>query len=763
MCNIKETYDSEEKCTTQYATVFLPEKKKDFYSKKLDEYRTSKDSNKFIDSIEDVNRATVHELWTDQAEIPNKNKEACEIWLSVYKKDSPEKVVEEFFSLCEQFEISHYDSFVEFPERVVISVIANFEMLENLVQNTSKIAEIRKNQVPVPFFLRDNDRNEQREWSEELLERLSFDDSNFSICLLDTGVSNGHPLISSVLSDEDMHTVFDDKIVQDKSGSGHGTAMAGIATYYNLERLLDSCLKYNINHHLESVRILKENAEASDEKDIKLYADVTSEAISKVEIQNPSAKRVIAMAVTSGNSENSNNSSGYKADGTPTSWSAGIDNLSLGNYGAEETESRLIIISGGNTSLEEIEDAEDYKTAVTLHSVENPGQSWNALTVGAYTEKALVSEYEALNNYKPIALKSGFSPLTSSSVMWDSKWPIKPEVVFEGGNVGFNKDDPYIKYDTSDHLSLLTANNKFNRGDYFTTFNGTSAATAQASNLAIKIMSRYPDICPQTVRAIMVHSAEWTDEMFKQIFGHNDKKDLNKGEYRALLRTVGYGKPNVEAALYSFDNSANLIVEDEIQPFKKVGNNSPTINEMAIHEIPWPKDVLLSLGNTPVKLKVTLSYFIDPSPGQIGWGDKYRYPGCRLSFDINNINENKEDFVTRINKKAREKAINNGTYQETKNDSNRWLLGTNNRDVGSIHSDVWEDTASNLAENRFIAVYPGGGWWNKRQHLKKYNNKIKYSLIISISTPDEEIDLYTPIQNQINIANRNIVSNQIEH
>ncbi|MDK8503300.1 hypothetical protein QP860_09715 [Aerococcus sp. UMB1112A] len=101
--------------------------------------------------------------------------------------------------------------------------------------------------------------------------------------------------------------------------------------------------------------------------------------------------------------------------------------------------------------------------------------------------------------------------------------------------------------------------------------------------------------------------------------------------------------------------------------------------------------------------------------------------------------------------------------RKQKNDSNRWLLGTNNRDVGSIHSDVWEDTASNLAENRFIAVYPGGGWWNKRQHLKKYNNKIKYSLIISISTPDEEIDLYTPIQNQINIANRNIVSNQIEY
>ena len=37
-----------------------------------------------------------------------------------------------------------------------------------------------------------------------------------------------------------------------------------------------------------------------------------------------------------------------------------------------------------------------------------------------------------------------------------------------------------------------------------------------------------------------------------------------------------------------------------------------------------------------------------------------------------------------------------GISYDNINDSNRWLLGTNNRNVGSIHSDIWEDTAKEI-------------------------------------------------------------------
>lgn len=60
---------------------------------------------------------------------------------------------------------------------------------------------------------------------------------------------------------------------------------------------------------------------------------------------------------------------------------------------------------------------------------------------------------------------------------------------------------------------------------------------------------------------------------------------------------------------------------------------------------------------------------------------------------------------------------------EIKNDSTRWVLGVNNRNVGSIHSDIWEGTASQLSESNMIIIYPKTGWWKTRSYLKKISFK----------------------------------------
>lgn len=46
---------------------------------------------------------------------------------------------------------------------------------------------------------------------------------------------------------------------------------------------------------------------------------------------------------------------------------------------------------------------------------------------------------------------------------------------------------------------------------------------------------------------------------------------------------------------------------------------------MHLHDLPWPKEVLLELGEVSGKLRVTLSYFIEPDPSEIGWQDRYVY------------------------------------------------------------------------------------------------------------------------------------------
>ena len=81
--------------------------------------------------------------------------------------------------------------------------------------------------------------------------------------------------------------------------------------------------------------------------------------------------------------------------------------------------------------------------------------------------------------------------------------------------------------------------------------------------------------------------------------------------------------------------------------------------------------------------------------------------------------------------------------------SDRWYLGSDNRDVGSVHSDFCELNAVDLCDCNHIAVFPVIGWWRERDYLKRYDKKVRYSLIVSLSTPKTDTDLYTPIITQI--------------
>lgn len=547
-----------------------------------------------------------------------------------------------------------------------------------------------------------------------MLSRIDYDFSNASVCILDTGVSYGHPLLSGVFEEDTVQSVENHWGKNDHDG--HGTEMAGIALYYNLQEKLLSSNRERIVHHLESVKILPPKGE----NDPKLYGAITQRAVYLAEVSRPKSERTLCMAVTSGK-YNTN-------DGSPTSWSGAVDSITSG---ANDEEKRLFFVSAGNVYPYELSDSE-YPNANIIHSVESPGQAWNAITVGAYSQDIRIEE-KLLNSYRAVANCGELSPYSSTSVMWDKKWPIKPEILCDGGNIATNGND----YTECSDLSLLTTNFK-PMSRLFSTICGTSSATAQAAWMAAQIVAEYPGIWPETVRALLIHSARWTDSMISQ-FCNPDKKTAGR---RNLLRSCGYGIPDLDRAIQCMNNSVNLVIEAELQPFVKNG-----MNEMHIHHIPWPKDVLQELGAVPAIMRVTLSYFIEPGPGEIGWRDKYRYQSCGLRFDVINQNETKTDFIKRINIKMRgedKKDSGEGT-----SGSENWYLGADNRDVGSIHSDFRQQNAADLCDANYIAVYTVIGWWRERVNLGCYNKKVRYSLVVSISTPEVDVNLYTPIITQI--------------
>ena len=190
-----------------------------------------------------------------------------------------------------------------------------------------------------------------------------------------------------------------------------------------------------------------------------------------------------------------------------------------------------------------------------------------------------------------------------------------------------------------------------------------------------------------------------------------------------------------------------LIAQDSLQPFFKDGSHIKTC-DINLHSLPWPTEALQALSEqTQVEMKVTLSYFIEPSPGERGWANKYRYASHGLRFDVRRPLESLEAFQQRVNKQARDEEASRRTVKE----SGTWDLGENLRKLGSIHSDTWHGSAAELAERGYIAVYPVLGWWKERANLQRWGKRARYALIVTIKTPGVEADIYTAVANKITV------------
>jgi len=716
LCAIKESQHK------TIATVFVPEGKLTYFLNKISKYRdenTPKDKPKnkdLVESISAIKLAALEALWTDDQNLfPEAGDE---IWWEVWLRHSGKVDYEAFLRQhAEQMGLIVSDEAIHFLDRTVLLVRATRDQIAHSVHLLGAVAELRRAKETADFFT-GMSRVGQQEWIEDALGRLTAPPEHAPcICILDTGVTEQHPLLRPAAEAADMHTYKPAWGTDDRFG--HGTPMAGLAIYGDLTEPLSSGQPIVLTHRLESVKITPNPDHHTDKL---LYGAITRESISRVEI-NPDRQRVYAMAVTTTDDRDR---------GKPSSWSAAIDALSSGY---EDEQQRLVILSAGNTDPQERHRHPDSNMTDAIH---DPGQAWNALTVGAYTEKVLLNTKE-YPGWRPVANLGDLAPSSCTSMEWgNTAWPIKPDIVMEGGNMAISPEDGTADY-IDDALQLLSTGHQFALGRPLISFGDTSAATAQAAHLAAMVKAQYSEYWPETLRALLVHSAEWTAAM-KAHFNPLSRQD----HYRHLLRYCGYGTPNTEDLFWSTRSALTLIAQDSIQPFFKDKDRIKT-RDINLHRIPWPTEILRDLGETLVEMRVTLSYFVEPNPGERGWANKYRYASHGLRFDVKRPLENLESFQQRINQQARDEEYNRRAIP----DSGHWTLGERLRSLGSIHSDTWQGTASELADRGHIAVYPVLGWWKERPNLQRWGKQARYALVVSIKTPDIETDIYTPVSNQI--------------
>lgn len=201
---------------------------------------------------------------------------------------------------------------------------------------------------------------------------------------------------------------------------------------------------------------------------------------------------------------------------------------------------------------------------------------------------------------------------------------------------------------------------------------------------------------------------------------------------QVLIHTCGYGVPVEEKAVASSDSYVTFIAEDTIMPFLKGTNGNLKFGHMNLYELPWPKETLLQMGETEVSLRITLSYYICPSPGARGMMRKYTYQSIRLNFDVNGPTEDLIAFENRIKRFREEGEIRDPDLAK------RWTIGIQTRNQGSVISDrIEKTTAAQIASCNKIAIYPSGGWF--RNYPSNEQLQVKYSLVVSLETPEQEI------------------------
>ena len=716
---------------TESALLFVPDDARAFLQGRISEYGRDPGNQRRPDIerfevVEEVRAIDTGSLFTGSVDLAAPDIVWWELWVR-----QPVALADRLVNAARNANIDVHDDRLIFPDTTVLflhGTAATVALFATRVPGA--ITEIRRATGTIEPFL---DRGEtglgQHDWVAELSQRVSAPAHDAPVvCTLDTGVAAAHPLIALGLRGAwayDAAWGADDH----QPNGGHGTPLAGLVLYGDLEPLMNDARPVTLTHGAESMKLLPPHGFPPTKP--PSYGFVTQGAVSAVEIERPDALRSFCIATSATDFPPSR----------PSTWSGALDQIIAGampgevddRVAASERPKRLMVVATGNVSGGMAVDV------LPSQPLEDPSQSWNALTIGGFTCKEQPpAPPPVLQAAVPANHRSPFS--RGSQSLPDDLTPIKPEVLFEAGNM-MSDTTGFCGWNPS--VSLLSAGSDV-VGEPLVPFWATSAAAGMAGNFVGRLQAARPDLWPETHRALIVDSARWPEPIRKKFIGSGSHwktgKAATKAKKQAMLREFGYGVPDIDRAILSARNDATLVAQAEIQPFA-IGADGRTgvFNEMHFYDLPWPKTALEQLENEIVTMKVSLSYFVEPNlTGKAATRpDTYRSFGLR--FDMKKRNETSARFRSRISASQ----AKDGT--EADGETSCWLLGPKSIQAGSLHCDLWRGRAIDLAGHDAIAVYPVGGWWKSHVGQKRIADKARYALVISISAPGRQIDLYSEI------------------
>ncbi|MDY4060492.1 MAG: S8 family peptidase [Anaerovoracaceae bacterium] len=403
--------------------------------------------------------------------------------------------------------------------------------------------------------------------------------------VLDSGIFTANPLLEDVVVAEEE---FDTTENSTTDMNGHGTGVAGIVVYGDL----DKCLQENIFRPL--VRVCNGKI-MHDENNIPCFPeDKRPEQIVKDAIEyfyNEYHCRVFNLSV--GDADN------VYTGGRQFAWAEMLDQLS------RELDI-VIIISAGNVSqplLREFDSRDSLMEQARNqmfypeHRIIDPATAALGITVGAITR------FE-----EPTALSNRFTRISAGKKDYLSVFTrigkgvnrsVKPELVDYGGNYAVSQIvRGSFQWEKND-MRLLepTLNNGNER--IFRGYCGTSFSAPHVTHIAARIeraLEKQLEKKPSAnlIRAILINSARYSKEMVE--WGENSTDELYRGginpKQERKMRLYGFGKSD-DSLLYSDFNRVTLFSEDKLP-----------LRSFHLYKIPVPKEFLQIQANKTIAISL---------------------------------------------------------------------------------------------------------------------------------------------------------------
>lgn len=500
-------------------------------------------------------------------------------------------------------------------------LIDNFDIIDSVVQGLGKIRV-----VPDPF----------NGFRHALDFRLVIPDGLPVVGVLDTGTIAEEPFTqldaggTDLTNEHDYHSVHE----------GHGTTVASLASFgWNYFHADVGAQEIEADARIYTIKV-QNNAEG------RLNISDIQQAI--ISAHRNQGIRIFNLSMNA-------RSKNYNSDISPYAYI--LDSL------AYELDI-LIFISTGNLVREDVEAIQEemvdehtpeevrnflrypnhfYKPGfdrAASHfcdctNLDEPAESMNNMTIGAladnqqagdHTHLTLGKEFPAYYTKKYYIDYNGEINGTKFNQNQRNKHIFKPDIVMPGGDV--LSEDSAMEVISTNALGLCYIKNS-----------GTSYAAPLAANLAAKVLRKYPNLTMQSVKALLINSAEGVPATYlndtilslkREASGTDnidgletsEKTKLSKKYNADLLNNFisGHGMPNVEECLSSTQKRVTLVIEDSV-----------AFDSYKVMNLTLPQYINRHPGRTALKMTATLCFKFRPK-----LNDALSYNPLHISFFIGN-------------------------------------------------------------------------------------------------------------------------------